>query len=53
MPGTTFDDIVVDAEPEQLVGLFAFDLHPYSLNPLSARDRHAQVARPLLESFGM
>jgi hypothetical protein len=34
---------------DQLVGLFAFDLHPYSLKPLSARDRHAPVSRPLLE----
>jgi hypothetical protein len=39
----------VDITGDQLVGLFAFDLHPYSLRPLSARDRHARVRRPLLD----
>jgi len=42
----------VEISPDQLVDLFAFDLHPYSLKPLSARDRHAPVSRPLLESIG-
>jgi len=42
-----WDKILITSE--QLVGLFAFDLHPYSLKPLSARDRHAPLSRPLLE----
>lgn len=38
---------------EQLVGLFAFEIHPYSLNKLSARDRHAPAVRPLFDSVGI
>jgi len=41
-----------DIDLDQLASLFAFELHPYSLNPLSARDRHATVKRPLFELFG-
>lgn len=39
----------VEITGDQLVGLLRFDLHPYSLKPLSARDRHARPSRPLLE----
>jgi hypothetical protein len=42
-----------EIDADQLVGLFAFEIHPYSLNPLSARDRHAAISRPLLDRLGM
>lgn len=32
----------VQVTSEQLVSLLRFDIHPYTLNPLSARDRHAR-----------
>ena len=43
----------VKISQDQLVGLFAFDLNPYTLQPLSARDRHAKADRPLLKAMGI
>jgi hypothetical protein len=43
----------VEISQDQLVGLFAFDLHPYTLKPLSARDRHKRPTLPLFEKLGL
>lgn len=42
----------VEITGDQLVQLLRFDIHPYTLNPLSARDRHRRQAFPLLDLMG-
>lgn len=43
----------IEITPDQLASLFAFEIHPYTLKPLSARDRHARPRYPLLENLGL
>lgn len=38
---------------DQLAMLFAFEIHPYTLKPLSARDRHRRPRQPLLDMMGL
>jgi len=38
---------------EQLAMLFSFEIHPYTLQPLSARDRHRRPRMPLFDAIGL
>lgn len=42
----------VEITADQLASLFLFEIHPYTLQPLSARDRHKRPTYPLLEKMG-
>lgn len=43
----------VEITADQLASLFVFEIHPYTLKPLSARDRHKRPTLPLFEKLGL